>query len=259
MSQEQLLTADSPNKSAHARRGNQAFYYGDRDATLYELLGTDYEFAHNSGLINLFYYNPDTDEDGLMHTLGGEYYLAQDGTRIPSGFHHEPSAEAAWVYDSNGNKVDKPITYVDRSHLEGADAKHCKRFREVPWNSYRGIVSIDGAKKKTYTEDPNTGKRTLVVAENSMFPKEYDALAVMQTIRQAVESRDKTKDIIDLNSGTIITSGEAIMLDGMQKTKDASRYKAMQLFPQLADQLNLKKHEGRADALLIAEWRRRQG
>jgi len=52
---------------------------------------------------------------------------------------------------------------------------------------------------------------------------------------------------------------QAIMLDGMQKTKDASRYKAMQLFPQLADQLNLKKHEGRADALLIAEWRRRQG
>src|SRR3990167_5909706 len=49
------------------------------------------------------------------------------------------------------------------------------------------------------------------------------------------------------------------MLDGMQKTKDASRYKAMQLFPQLVEQLKLKSHDGRADALLIAEWRRRQG
>lgn len=47
------------------------------------------------------------------------------------------------------------------------------------------------------------------------------------------------------------------MLDGMPKDKDASRQKALQLFPQAAGDLRLKKHHGRADALLIAEYRRR--
>jgi len=51
---------------------------------------------------------------------------------------------------------------------------------------------------------------------------------------------------------------QADMLNGIQKTKDASRLRAMQLFPQLADKLNLKKHHGRADALLIASWIQRQ-
>lgn len=49
------------------------------------------------------------------------------------------------------------------------------------------------------------------------------------------------------------------MMDGMQRGKDAARIRAMQLFPQLADKLKLKSNDGRADALLIAEWRRRQG
>lgn len=44
------------------------------------------------------------------------------------------------------------------------------------------------------------------------------------------------------------------MMQGMGKEKDASRQRAIQLFPQIADQLKLKKHHGRADALLIAEY-----
>jgi len=48
-----------------------------------------------------------------------------------------------------------------------------------------------------------------------------------------------------------------IMMMGMDKEKDASRLKAMQMFPQISDQLNLKKHHNRADALLIAEFVRR--
>ncbi len=47
------------------------------------------------------------------------------------------------------------------------------------------------------------------------------------------------------------------MMAGMGKEKDASRQKALQLFPDLSDKLNLKKHHGRADALLIAEYSRR--
>jgi len=47
------------------------------------------------------------------------------------------------------------------------------------------------------------------------------------------------------------------LLDGASKEKDASRIRAQQIFPSV--DLKLKKHHGRADALLIAEWRRRQG
>lgn len=45
------------------------------------------------------------------------------------------------------------------------------------------------------------------------------------------------------------------MLDGMGKEKDASRLRAQQLFP--GADLSLKRHHGRADALLIAEFLRR--
>jgi len=42
------------------------------------------------------------------------------------------------------------------------------------------------------------------------------------------------------------------------KDKDASRALAMRLWPQLRDRLNLKKHDGRAEALLLAEYLRRE-
>lgn len=49
------------------------------------------------------------------------------------------------------------------------------------------------------------------------------------------------------------------MMAGMSgKEKDASRVRAMQLYPQLAGELTLKKHHGRADALLIAAYGQRQ-
>lgn len=53
-----------------------------------------------------------------------------------------------------------------------------------------------------------------------------------------------------------LTWKKSIMAD-MGKEKDASRVKAMQLYPSAAKDLNLKKHHGRADALLLAEWGRR--
>jgi crossover junction endodeoxyribonuclease RuvC len=40
--------------------------------------------------------------------------------------------------------------------------------------------------------------------------------------------------------------------------KDESRAAALRLFPQCAGDLKLKKHHGRADALLLAEYLRRQ-
>lgn len=49
---------------------------------------------------------------------------------------------------------------------------------------------------------------------------------------------------------------KAILVD-MGQEKSASRFKAMALFPQLAEQLKLVKHDGRAEALLMAEYGRR--
>ena len=45
------------------------------------------------------------------------------------------------------------------------------------------------------------------------------------------------------------------MMDGMGKAKDASRLQAQRLFPKA--ELDLKKHHGRADALLMAEFCKR--
>jgi len=47
------------------------------------------------------------------------------------------------------------------------------------------------------------------------------------------------------------------MMDGQGKGKDAARFKAMGLFPEIADMLKRKRDDGRADALLIAEHARR--
>jgi hypothetical protein len=46
------------------------------------------------------------------------------------------------------------------------------------------------------------------------------------------------------------------LMDGMPKEKDSSRLRAQQLFP--TAEITLKKHHGRADALLLAEYVRRQ-
>lgn len=48
-----------------------------------------------------------------------------------------------------------------------------------------------------------------------------------------------------------------VLMDGMGHEKDASRLRALQLFPACAAMLHRKKDHGRADALLIAEWLRR--
>ncbi len=50
-----------------------------------------------------------------------------------------------------------------------------------------------------------------------------------------------------------------VMMNGMGKDKDASRIKALQLFPGVSSRLERKKDHGRAEALLIAEYRRRLG
>ena len=41
--------------------------------------------------------------------------------------------------------------------------------------------------------------------------------------------------------------------------KDESRSRALEMFPACVEHLRLKKHHGRADALLLAQWKRING
>lgn len=50
---------------------------------------------------------------------------------------------------------------------------------------------------------------------------------------------------------------KGMLMDGQGKEKDASRARAMQLFPSASEWLSRKKDVDRADALLIAEYGRR--
>lgn len=54
------------------------------------------------------------------------------------------------------------------------------------------------------------------------------------------------------------TRWKSVTMDGMGKEKDASRIRAQQIWGSAID-LSLVKHHGRADAALIAEYRRRIG
>jgi len=211
-------------------------YSGNRDAALRQLLGTDYDYAHQSGLINMFYYDPESGQDGLMHVLGGEYFIKPDGTRIPRGFHHEPSAKVAWVYDANGKRIEQPNTYVDRNHVKEGNKQTRRTFAEAPYAPYKARVVIDGVRKMTVDRDPKTGEQIVVETNNGMFPKEYDALAVMQAVRAAAVTRDQTQDELDETGSVIIANGEAPLLDGKTNMNihlilDAATGKVVSAYP----------------------------
>lgn len=54
------------------------------------------------------------------------------------------------------------------------------------------------------------------------------------------------------------TNWKKVMLADMPPGKEASRAKAKQMFPQAAEDLKLVKHHNRAEALLLADFGRRQ-
>ncbi len=160
----------------------------ERTAYLQDLLGPDYEFAQNSGLLDMFYRDDATGEDGVMHVLGGVRLESEEGVPLALGYHHEPSA-------ANDN------TYVDRSYLEGANSKKLKQYAERRYEPYQGRTVIHGLEK---------------AGNSTMFPKEYDALAVLQAVKQAYDGRETAKDTLKEN-GALLNEGEATMLDGTSK------------------------------------------
>jgi hypothetical protein len=235
---EVLSTTEPTVSSSHVQTGEdlKPIY---RDTILQDLLGTDYEHAKETGLIDAFYYNEDTGEDALLHVLSGDIVMGENGANIPQGFHHEPSAR------------DKR-TFVDREHLQGANNAHRRLYREFPYEPYPAQVIIDGfAKRSLQLKDD--GQTEIVPAKSGMFPKEYDALAVMKTIVEARDSRDKEKDVIDLDDKVKLAQASAVLLDGETTMKlrlvlDGATEKVITAFPlnsKRSGLMNLTREETR--------------
>ncbi len=181
-----------------------------RELKLRALLGTDYEFAEQSGLIDMFYYDSETGRDGLMHALVGEQLESDTGEKMVQGFHHETSVA---VLDEAG--ISDGLTHVDRSHLDGANSRARSEFAERPFEPYKARVVINGKPKKTWHIDPQTNEPTIINTKNVMYPKEYDSLAVLKTIEAAYGSRDVTseKRVASSHGEVIEVYGEAPLID----------------------------------------------
>jgi len=217
-----------------------------REGVLRELLPIDYDYAQETGLIDRFYYDPDTGEDGLLHTLAGNLRTGPGGAFVAEGFHHEPSAELVWpsVMTEDGNA--QSVTRVSREHLEGANNDTRQEFREFPLEPYRARVAVNGLMKYTIHRNQKTGEASLAPAKNSMFPKEYDALAVMQSIRIAQDTRDRSKDISSKNvegRDVLVAEGSAPLMNDEKQMQirmimDAETGKIMSAMP------NVKRKPG---------------
>lgn len=206
---------------AHFESASERLFMEHRDVVLHDLLATDYEFAKDSGLLDKFYLDPKAGQDALLHILTGDIETNDTGGIIPGGFHHEPSARDG-------------LTYVERDHIEHRRKADARDYIEVPYNPYAAQIVIEGFRKTRHTKDGITGELTPRPVNNGMFPKEYDALTVMQAIWQALETRDTSKD---RQSGKyIITEGRAMLLDGETTMKlrlclDEETGKVISAFP----------------------------
>lgn len=184
-----------------------------------ELLSVDYDQAVQEGLIDMFQMDKDTGKDGLLHTLTGNIVTSMQGGIVAEGFHHEPSAEILWPHTATEEGAE-PITYVDRTHLEGASSSERAKYREFPFEPYQGQVVIGGLKKYSVHKNAETGESKLAPAKNTMFPRGYDEFMVLRSVKEAYDNRDRENEFAskDVDGNDVIVSqGESIMMDGRSK------------------------------------------
>jgi hypothetical protein len=189
----------SPEFTKAAARQAYEDITNNRTKVLRELLGVDYGYALDDGLIDMYHYNPVTGHDGLIHTLAGDY---RPGTTLPSGFHHAPSGEVTWPHVVNKRGRSHPVTRT-------LDAP-----RIYPMEPYKSTVAIGGLRKKIMTRDPATGELSITENTQDMFPNEYDALAVLQSIRIAKQRARRLSNKNARDPSTIKLEGKAPLIDG---------------------------------------------
>lgn len=205
-----MVEAENKNLTVAHASESQTFNLGSRatqEPILRTLLGTDYDHTINSGLIDMFHYDSESNTDGLIHTLIGDE---------TGGFH----SEAAQTLLRNNPETAYLVsgTEVDRDHLLQKNSKERRPFFEIPYEPSTAKISIDGLAK---TAVRKKGEGSVIIdAANSMYPKEYDVVTTLHAIRQAMESRDpNSDDFIASPHGDVIVNntGEATMLDGVTK------------------------------------------
>lgn len=194
----------APQEALQPLTAADRLFMQHHDMVTQDLLGVDYDYARDSGLIDRFYLNPETGEDGLLHILSGDILTNEAGAILPGGFHHEPS--------SRDNS-----TRVEREHLEHKGSRDSRDYREIPYNPYAAHIVIEGFRKTRTQLDAKSGEVTTLPANNGMYPKEYDALAVLQTVRKAVDERDVANDVVHEN--TITNDTTVTLLDGQTPMK----------------------------------------
>jgi crossover junction endodeoxyribonuclease RuvC len=128
---------------------------------------------------------------------------------------------------------------------------------------------VSGVKEKRIC---NAAAMAVLLKPFGCSTRQPDVLVVLEAVhsmpKQGVASSFSFGEGLGVWKGIIATLGlplempspqrwkKAMMAD-MGKDKDASRLKAIQLFPSMASQLSRKKDDGRAEALLLAEYGRR--
>lgn len=188
-----------------------------REERLKKLFGLEYGYVESSGLADLFYYNPETGEDGLVHTLAGDADPSEGGVAIPGGFHHEESGKIWGTITDPETGEERDTTRVEREHLEAGNSEYRKRFRERRAEPFLAHVAIADQPKMALTKDKK-GDTHFGPAKVAMYPKEYDSLAVMQTVRTAYENFDPAEareGINDRGNPVLIVQGKAILIDGV--------------------------------------------
>lgn len=197
----------------------------DREAILTELLDgkANFVYAQDSGLLDMFEHDPEAGEDAVVHILAGDYI---PGTTIPRGYHHGPSGEKLWPWvtvetEDTGNAAasmagDKGITADGKKKLQPVTRVLESDRPTYPMEPSHEYVVIGGLKKTALRKDPQTGEKTPFVAKNSMFPKEYDGLGVLQAIRIARENLINPDAPIPPEDGKpgYIVEGRVPLIDG---------------------------------------------
>ncbi|HMS23292.1 MAG TPA: hypothetical protein PKB09_00610 [Candidatus Saccharibacteria bacterium] len=180
----------------------------ERDENLRRLLGMDYNYALDSGLLDIFARDSDTGDDGALHILTGISKETPNGGEVVEGFHHAPSAELVT------NKGEMQKTYVSGPVMGSIAAKRRNEYVRYPFGPHNKHVVIEGRPKLSADDD---GSQGLKFARNSMYPDEYDPLAVLETVKYAYDSRDPEEDIRSERQGEVrfVNESTAPLIDGL--------------------------------------------
>jgi hypothetical protein len=199
----------------HALSVHETAIPAAREASLRQLLpGTDYDDAVRLGVVDMFEYNPETGEDGLVHTLAGIITPGEDGAYVLEGFHHEESGNQHWGRVPGDSRY---ATRVETEHLETEPGSKRRRYERFPAEPYLGQVAIGDRPKYTFVDDPKGGGKKLVRTNNTMYPQAYDGMAVLRTIQVAYEGRDPRQDqpaVSQKGEPVLVNTSSAPMIDG---------------------------------------------